>query len=195
MPLLNIMERNLTSKQEMFCREYLVDLNATQAAIRAGYSRKTARNIACEYLAKPHIKAKIQEFMDKRVEKTDITAEKVLSEIAKMAFANIQDYITVTGDGDPYVDLSKLTRDQAAAIQEIAVHSYTEWVDEKNEERRVVKKIKFKLANKKGSLDQLCRHLSIYNDTPLVDNSIHHHYTLIQELHGKTREPVSLRVD
>ena len=51
---------DLTAKQEMFCKEYLVDLNATQACIRAGYSKKTARSLGCENLTKPYIQQEIQ---------------------------------------------------------------------------------------------------------------------------------------
>ncbi len=72
------MAKPLTNKQEMFCLEYLIDLNATQAAIRAGYSVKTAKDIACENLAKPNIQARIAEAMKERAEKTKIDAAYVL---------------------------------------------------------------------------------------------------------------------
>lgn len=71
----------LTAKQEMFCKEYLVDLNATQAAIRAGYSEKTARVIGGENLLKPAISSYIQTLMAERSESTGITAEWVLNGI------------------------------------------------------------------------------------------------------------------
>lgn len=68
----------LKDKQEAFCREYLIDLNATQAAIRAGYSEKTATVIACENLAKPNIQARLQELMSERNRRTDVDADWVL---------------------------------------------------------------------------------------------------------------------
>lgn len=71
----------LTDKQKLFIKEYLVDLNGTQAAIRAGYSEDTANVIASENLTKPYIKEAIQKAMDKRVKKTEITAEYVLNGI------------------------------------------------------------------------------------------------------------------
>jgi phage terminase small subunit len=74
----------LTNKQEMFCLEYLIDLNATQAAIRAGYSGKTARDIACENLAKPNINERIAELMSERVNSTKITATYVLEQSDKL---------------------------------------------------------------------------------------------------------------
>lgn len=71
----------LTAKQQAFVREYLVDLNATQAAIRAGYSAKTAGQIGGENLEKPEIAAAIQAAMDARAERTEITADYVLQSI------------------------------------------------------------------------------------------------------------------
>ena len=71
----------LTAKQRTFVEEYLVDLNATQAAIRAGYSAKTAGSVGNENLQKPDIAAAIQEAMDKRSERTEITADYVLQSI------------------------------------------------------------------------------------------------------------------
>ena len=149
----------LTDKQKMFCKEYLIDLNATQAAIRAGYSEDSAGSIGSENLQKPEIQNEIQRLFDKRGNKLEITAEKVLQELAKLAFVNMEDFITVGNDGYAVVDLSKLTRDQAAAIQEITVDEYQEG---KGEQARDVKKVKFKLADKKGSLDLLAKHLKLY---------------------------------
>ena len=71
----------LNPKQTLFCQEYLVDLNATQAAIRAGYSVKTAKETGYENLTKPHIAAFIQQSMDERAESTGITADYVLQGI------------------------------------------------------------------------------------------------------------------
>ena len=71
----------LTAKQQTFCEEYLTDLNATQAAIRAGYSKHTAKDIGCENLAKPNIAECIQNLMAKRSESTGITNDWVLKGI------------------------------------------------------------------------------------------------------------------
>ena len=79
----------LTAKQEIFCREYIIDLNATQAAIRAGYSSKTANRIASENLSKPDIQRKIQELQQERAERTEITQDRVLKELAGIGFAPI----------------------------------------------------------------------------------------------------------
>ena len=81
----------LTDKQLIFCQEYLVDLNAAQAAIRAGYCPKNARQIGSENLTKLDIQQKIQSLMDERAKKTEITAGKIIQELAKIAFAEINE--------------------------------------------------------------------------------------------------------
>lgn len=75
----------------MFCREYIVDLNGTQAAIRAGYSKKTANEIAAENLAKPSIQQYVQSLMDARVQKVELTAEDVLNDILETRKAAAED--------------------------------------------------------------------------------------------------------
>ena len=75
----------LTPKQAAFVREYMIDLNATQAAIRAGYSEKTANRIGAENLSKPVIQEAIQQRHKAAEEKCAVTVEWILSEIAKIA--------------------------------------------------------------------------------------------------------------
>ncbi len=76
----------LTPKQQRFVEEYLVDLNATQAAIRAGYAPKNADKQGSQLLGKPRVSEAIQEAMKKRSKRTEITQDKVLNEIASNAF-------------------------------------------------------------------------------------------------------------
>ncbi|MEW6171868.1 MAG: terminase small subunit [Bacillota bacterium] len=77
----------LTDKQRAFAVEYLVDLNATQAAIRAGYSPSWAVKCAAKLLQKPHIAAEIQRGMDARKKRAQVTAESVIGELADIAFS------------------------------------------------------------------------------------------------------------
>ena len=76
----------LTEKQKRFCEEYLIDLNATQSAIRSGYSVKTARQIAQRMLTNVDIQSYIQELREKQSKRTEITADKVLEELGSVAF-------------------------------------------------------------------------------------------------------------
>ncbi|WP_168395140.1 terminase small subunit [Acinetobacter indicus] len=151
----------LTAKQQRFVEEYLIDLNATQAAIRAGYSEKTAQQMGSENLLKPVIAEAIQEAQNKRAERTEITQDMVLQELAKIGFSNMLDYMTKTDSGDLVPDFSALTRDQAAAISEITVETYTEGRGEDAEE---VKRVKFKLGDKRAALVDMGRHLGMFKD-------------------------------
>jgi phage terminase small subunit len=85
MPDSNNKKVSLTDKQEQFCREYLIDLNATQAAVRAGYSVKTANEQASRLLANVNISSRIGELKAERVERTDITADYVLAGLKEVA--------------------------------------------------------------------------------------------------------------
>lgn len=85
----------MTPKQQRFVQEYLVDLNATQAAIRAGYSIKTARSVGAENLTKPDIAAEIAARRAILSQKLEITQERVLQELAAIGFANITDFVQV----------------------------------------------------------------------------------------------------
>lgn len=85
----------LTAKQQRFCDEYLIDLNATQAAIRAGYSLKTARAQGQRMLTNVDIQTYISELIKKREKRTEITQDSVLRELALIAFAKASDYAKV----------------------------------------------------------------------------------------------------
>lgn len=80
----------LNAKQEMFCKEYLVDLNATQAAIRAGYSERTARVTASKLLAKANISARVKELKDKRAEELELDAYWVLKRLKEVSDRSMQ---------------------------------------------------------------------------------------------------------
>lgn len=159
----------LTAKQEQFCREYLIDLNATQAAIRAGYSVDTAKQIGYDNFTKPYIAERIAELKAEREKRTEITADNVLREIAKVGFSNLLDYMTVQADGYAYVDMSNMTRDQAAALAEISVDEYT---DGSGEDARPIKRVKIKTHNKITALENLAKHLNICADTLKVSGEI-----------------------
>lgn len=85
-----ITTQELTDRQARFCEEYLIDLNATQAAIRAGYSEKTAREQAAQNLSKLNIQEKIAELKAERSKRTEITQDSVIQELAAVARAEIK---------------------------------------------------------------------------------------------------------
>lgn len=108
----------LTPKQKAFVAEYLVDLNATAAAKRAGYSENRASELGYQLLQKTTVQAAIQKAMQDRERRTAITQDMVVLELAKVAFANGTDYAKVSGGGTrvDLTDTDRLTNDQRAAI-------------------------------------------------------------------------------
>jgi len=89
----------LTGKQKRFVDEYLIDLNATQAALRAGYSPKTAKDIGHENLTKPNIQPILSERQADREKRTEITQDWVLRELALIAGADMADFIEIDDGG------------------------------------------------------------------------------------------------
>lgn len=158
----------LTPKQQRFVDEYLIDLNATQAAIRAGYSAKTAGQIGDENLKKPQIAAALSERMKARERRTEITQDMVLRELAKIGFSDIRKVVRwgetmvrmVDSDDEgpddmvPYhglalIDSTEVDDDTAAAIAEVSQGRDG---------------LKVKLHDKKGALVDIGRHLGMFKD-------------------------------
>lgn len=157
----------LTPLQHQFVREYLVDLNAAQAAIRAGYSAKTASRIGPNLLGKPNVAAAIQIEKDKRSKRTEITADMVLKELAKIGFCNLDDFLEISDTGTPLIDFSRADRDKMAALSEVTQDTYFEGG---GEEAKEVKKTKIKLQDKVKSLQLIGNHLGMFRENAAGDD-------------------------
>jgi phage terminase small subunit len=144
----------MTPKRQRFVDEYLIDLNATQAAIRAGFSRRTANQQGARLLADPEVSAEIAMRRKAMSSAAVMTATEVLIELSRIGRANMQDFMRATPDGDPYLDFSALTRDQAAALVEVTVEDFKEG---RGPEARDVRRVKFRLASKNDALQQLAK--------------------------------------
>ena len=158
--------KTLTPKQQRFVEEYLIDLNATQAAKRAGYSEKTAFRIGTENLHKPAIQVAIQEALQKRSDRTEITADSVLRELAVLAFSDMAHYVQFNEAGNILLDFSQMPAGASRAIAEVVQDEY---VDGKGEEARTVKRTRFKLHGKQPALDSLAKHLGMYIERHAVE--------------------------
>jgi phage terminase small subunit len=154
-------------RQERFCQEVVNGKSPENAHAIAGYARN--RSNAHILRRKKHIQERISELFEKRdtiettatakaIEKLAITKEAILSELAKIAFANMQDYMKVGPDGAPTLNFKDLTRDQAAALVEITVEEFRDGRTDAREVRRV----KFKLGDKKGALVDLGKHFGMF---------------------------------
>lgn len=149
----------LTAKQELFCNEYLIDLNAAQAAIRAGYSVDTAKQMGCENLAKPYLNEYISELKAIRLKKCEISQENVLKELAKIGFADIRNFYNHEGNlRKPH----ELDDNSAAALASIDVDEIKEYNRDTGTRDVVGITKKIKLHSKTTALDLLGRHLGIF---------------------------------
>jgi len=148
-----MVQSKLTPKQENFVEEYLVDLNATQAAIRAGYSKKTAGIIGHENLRKPKIQAVLQSRRDELMKSTKMDQQWVLERYKKLASYKITDFFDDEYNLKP---LSEIPEDAIFAIQGLDVDTKTIGKDIKSFIQ------KFKLSDKKAALDSIARHLGFF---------------------------------
>ena len=153
----------LTPKQSLFVKEYLVDLNATQAAIRAGYSAKTASSIGEQLFRKIEIRAAVDSAMKKRVQKTEFNADRVLKEIERVATV---DPISLFNEDGTMKQISDIPEDVRRAIASVEVIETFEWEGEGKQRKRVwtgyIKKVK--LVPKNESLNMAGRHFKMFTD-------------------------------
>lgn len=168
-------EKKLTDKAIRFIDEYLVDLNATQAAIRAGYSKKTAYSIGCENLTKPEIQNEISRRQKELQEKTGITTERVLAEYAKLAFSNLTDIIDYATGTISMQDFKDLTPEQKHCIKKFKIVTIGQLAP--GGEPTLVDKVEIELFDKQKALDSLARHLGMFDgktgpdaDAPTIYN-------------------------
>ena len=151
---------DLTDKQRLFIAEYLIDLNATQAAIRAGYSEESARQIGTENLSKPYIAQEIERRLKRRADKLEITADKVLQELAKMAFVDPRKFYNLDGSLKHPTELDDETAMSLAGMD--IEEAYEHFGKGQAKATGVIKKIK--LADKGQNLERLGRHLKLFTD-------------------------------
>jgi len=156
-------KKKLTDKQKKFIQEYLVDLNATQAAIRAGYSEKTAPMIGKENLIKPYIQNFIQEAQKKLAEETEITQQRVLNEEKRLAFADYRDVFNKDGTT---IKPHELPEDIARALAGIEV------IETYDKQGALTRKFKYRFWDKGRALERISRHLGMYVDNIKMQGNI-----------------------
>lgn len=178
----------LTEKQKRFVKEYLIDANATQAAIRAGYNPRSATEIGAENLRKPHIFELINQAQMDREKRTEITGDDIVRELARIAFSDPRSVMT-WGEADPDTGLKaidikpsdSLTDDEAAVIQSISeVILPTGGV-----------KFEVKMNNKVQALHMLAKIKGMYIDKKEVTANVRHEAgELTKETEDKIRKEI-----
>jgi len=157
---------SLTPKQARFVEEYLVDLNATQAAIRAGYSENTARQIGQENLTKPDIQSAIQSATRNRSERIKIDQDWVLKRVALLADAKITDLMSWDDGGIYFKNSKELTPEQAYLVGEVGLDETIK--EDGGGEELILKRKKMLKAvspsTKLDALELLAKHLGMLKD-------------------------------
>lgn len=164
----------LTPKQERFVQEYLVDLNATAAAKRAGYSAKNADKIGSELLGKTRVSEAIQKAIQERSQRTEITQDMVIQELAKLGFFDIRKLFDK--DGKP-LDISKLDDDIAAALVGLDVQDISD-----NDGNYIGFLKKYKMADKIKALELLGKHLGAWEHQDKQQTAVEDLTTLAERL-------------
>jgi phage terminase small subunit len=159
----------LTDKHKRFADEYLIDLNASAAYLRAGYTSKNPDVDGYKLLVNPSIQEYIRKRMKDREKRTEITQDRVLQEYAKLGFSNITDYLRVkTGEQLVKYDNGDGVEYSKEMIQNVVLYD-TEEVDPVKmhavaEIKQTKDGIALKLHDKKGALDSIARHLGMFQD-------------------------------
>jgi len=151
-------ERSLNPRQKTFVAEYLIDLNATQAACRAGYRPKRAQKTGSRLLQRRDVRGAIAEAQAQRLAKLDMDAEAVLTELARVARASVLDYMRIGEDGEPIIDLSRLNQDNAAAIANVTVDRFK---GADGADKSQIRRVKISFHNKVAALRELARHFGL----------------------------------
>lgn len=157
----------LTDKQEMFCREYLIDLNATQAAIRAGYSEKTANRIAAKLLSKVDIQNSIAQLKAQRNEQVNIDAAYVLRRLVEIDQMDVLDIMTDD------MSIKPVSEWPASWRRYLSGFDLADMFEGRGEDREMVgilKKVKW--PDKVKNLELLGKHVSVMAFKEQIDQKV-----------------------
>lgn len=147
------------ARHERFAQAIAEGKTAIEAHEIAGF--KPDDGNASKLARKPDVVKRVQEITGAAAERVGVTVERVIAELALLGFSNMQDYMRAGADGDPYLDFSGLTREQAAALVEVTVEDFK---DGRGEQARDVRKVKFKLADKRAALVDIGKHLGMFKE-------------------------------
>jgi phage terminase small subunit len=153
------------AKHEAVAPAYIADpAKIGWRAYKSAYpqsSRRAAETAFGRLMKDEPFAARIDDLQTEAAEGAVATAREVLEELTKIALANMLDYMKVGPNGDPVLDFSSLTREQAAVLHEVTVDTY---VEGRGDDAREVKRVRFKLCDKLGALRDLGRHHKLFTD-------------------------------
>lgn len=149
------------AQHERFCQEYLIDLNATQAAVRAGYSVKTARSIGQRLLTIVDIDKRVASLMAEREKRTQITQDRVLAEFAAIGFTNFTDLASWNEDTLSFTPSDELEENAKRSVKSVK-SKRTIRKDESGE--TITVEMEVTQHDKLSALDKLAKHLNLYGE-------------------------------
>lgn len=161
------MSKALTPMQDKFCREYIITMNFAEAARRAGYSDKVANNSAKKFLENPVIKARLEELQAPTMARYEITAEKIIHELYRIATCDIGQAFNEDGTMKP---IHEIPEDVRRAIQAVEVEQLFDGTGADRYQVGHTKKIRFWDKNK--ALEMLGKHFKLYTDKIIVDGKV-----------------------
>jgi phage terminase small subunit len=147
------------ARHEIFAQQLVGGKSEADAYVAAGF--KPDPGNPSRLAKRPDVQARIAELKAAAAERAEITVARVLAELGKIGFANMADYMSTGPDGDPFLDFSALTRDQAAALAEVTVEDFK---DGRGEFARDVRRVKFKLSDKRSALVDIGKHLGMFTE-------------------------------
>ena len=152
-------KESFTDKQRRFCEEYVVDLNATQAAIRAGYSKRSARVLAVAALTKVNVQNYIAELQADIQERNKIKGDDVVQELKSLGYWNIQDFVD---EGNIIKDITKLPRELTKSV--VGIKTKTVYLPNPDGSGPPIEEIttELKMVDKRAALVDLGKHLGIF---------------------------------
>jgi phage terminase small subunit len=151
----------LSHRQSLFVQEYLQDLNARQAAIRAGYSGAYAKGQAYTLLKNPAVQSALEQAMSRRARRTEVTVDRVVLELARIAFSDMRDHATWGPEGVCLKDSETMSRDAGRAVAEVRERVSAQG-----------RSLHIKLHDKKGALELLGRHLGMFKDRLSLESDL-----------------------
>jgi phage terminase small subunit len=152
---------DLTPKQERFCKEYMIDLNATQAANRAGYSKKTAEEQGCRLLRNVKVQKRLSKLRASWMEKYEITEERIMTELSILGFVNPADFFTSSGQYVNIKALEELPPEATRAITGITVNHTMDGT-----------KYSYRFGGKTKALELMMRRYAMLNDRLILDDKM-----------------------
>lgn len=153
-------------RHEAFAQQLAKGKTADEAYVLAGYKKN--RKNASRLKTNEDIQARIEDILRRSAKKAEIQLADVIAEMAKLGFSNMRNYVNLTSDGEPFIDVGELTEEEWAAVQEITIEDYTEG---RGDDARDVKRVKIKLSDKRPALHLLGKHLGGFAEKKQVEHS------------------------